>query len=495
MNKFQRFLIKSIAGKRNIRASGSVVDLSGSKNIFGTLGQGAFPILSRMDFIPEDGNSNTIQLTGEGSNGSPVWIGLDTKQMQFWAYIYCSPLASVIDRLAEADTNGIVRFVDAEDGTPIKNVNKNPRLLRIKKLLNKPNPWQTWEEFDAEQVVICKVFGYCPVFAVGPSGMDKSYTKALINLNPAICTPISNYDEFNLFEDIRQNKRRYLIKEWQLHIFGQTYNISSEDVILVKDGFVSKGVDHLGLPLSKIHGMDFFVSNICAAMEADNVLLKKKGPLGVFSYDPGKDMAGAVPLEPDAKDNLQKDLMRYGLTVGQIQYVISTMPVKWNAMSFNVRDLMTKETIRQAIDGICDRFGYPAELMSGKNATYENRNSSEKWVYNNNVIPFSLRRMTRYNEFFELEEVIIRKDFDHLPVLQEDIVKAGEAYKSEAEGLDIEWKAGMITWNQWQKAKGRDNVDGFDIYYPEYIKKFPQMNLNAPKDVKKPASKDTGTKK
>jgi hypothetical protein len=482
MNKIQKWWNKAIAGKRS-------VDLSGANNLFGTLGAGAYPILSRMGFVPIDGNGGTLSLIDPDQNSSPKWIGLETKQMQFWAYIFCSPLAAVIDRLAEADTNGIIQFVDEETRVPMKNVNKNPKLLRIKRLLQKPNPWQTWEEFDGEQAVLCKIFGYCPVFSIGSNILDKSYTKALINLNPILVTPIQNY-EFDLYGD------KPMIKEWQLTIFGKSYTIPASDIMLVKDGFVSKGVDQYGLPISKIYGLDFFVSNICAAMEADNVILKKKGPLGVFSFDPGKDIAGATPLDPTAKDDLQNDLARYGLTIGQLQYVISKMPIKWNAMSFNLRDLMTKETIRAGIDGICDRFGYPAELMSGKNATYENRNSSEKWLYNNNVIPNSLRRMTRYNQFFELEDTILNKNYNHLPVLQEDVVRAGEAEKYESEALEIEWKNGQITWNQWQVAKERDQVAGMDIYYPEYIKKFPEMNPNKQvKNGKDTPPKDSGAQK
>lgn len=467
------------------------VDMSGANSIFGTLGSGAFPILSRMNFIPTDGASGTMTLTGEGDSMNPRWIGLDSQIMKFWAYVYCSPLACVIDRMAEADTNGILQFVDEDNLVPIKNVNKIPKLARIRKLLRKPNPWQTWEEFEGEQVVLCKIFGYCPIFAIGGNYLDRSYTKAFVNLNPIVCRPVAN-DEFSLFKDEGQ------IKYWSLTILNKSYEIPSKDIILIKDGFVSKGDNDLGLPLSKIHGMDFFVSNICAAMEANNVILKKKGPLGVFSFDPQKDIAGAVPLRPEDKDHLQEDLSRYGLTMGQLQYVISKMPIKWNAMSFNLRDLMTKEIIRDGIDGICDRFGYPAELMSGKNATYENRSSSEKFLYQNNIIPFSLRRMTKYNQFFDLDGVLLQKSYKHLPVLQDDIVKAGEASLAEAESLKIEWEMGQITWNQWQVKRERDPIPGMDIYYPDYIKKYPSMDKNKPKEIgngKKPSSKNTGTPK
>lgn len=462
----------------------------GAYNIFGTIGTGPFNVLSKMDFIPLDGSGHTLKLTGSGDDPKPHWVGLDSPLMQFWAYVYCSPLAAVIDRLAEADTNGILTFIDTDDNTPIKNVNKVPRLARIKKLLKNPNPWQTWEEFDGEQAVLCKIFGYCPVWAIGGDRLDRSTASALVNLNRLFATPIRN-DNFDIF------KRDSPILRWDLKIFNNNYEIDSKDVFIVKDGFVANR-DELGLPISKINGLDFFVSNICAAMEADNVLLKKKGPLGVFSYDPGKDMAGAVPLDPKAKDELQKDLMQYGLTLGQLQYVISKMPVKWNAMSFSVRDLMTKETIRAGIDGICDRFGYPAELMSGKNATYENRNSSEKWLYNNNVIPVSTRKMCKYNEFFSLEDgVSLTKRFSHLPVLQEDIVRAGEAYQYTADGLQVEWTSGMITWNQWQIKQEREPVAGMDIYYPDYIKKYPEMNINKPvsNGATETAPKNSGTKK
>lgn len=478
MNKVQSFLAKNLLGIRG-------VDMSGANNIFGTLGSKAVPIVSSKSFIPSDGNGGTIDLTGNGDGGNAVWLGLDTKIMQFWAYVFCSPLSGVIDRLAEADTNGRMRFIDEDTRVPIKNYRKNPKLLRIKKLFRKPNPWQTWEEFEGEQVVICKIFGYCPTFAIGSDILDRSYTSAFVNINPIFLNPVKN-ENHSIF------KKEGIIKSWDLNLFGQTYSLPAKDIILFTDGYISRGTNDLGLPLSKVSGMDFFISNICAAMEADNVILKKKGPLGVFSFDPGKDMAGATPLDPNAKDELQKDLSRYGLTIGQIQYVISKMPVKWNAMSFNLRDLMTKEIIRNGIDGICDRFGYPAELMSGKNATYENRSSSEKFLYQNNIIPFSLRRITKYNEFFGLEDIILNKDYNHLPVLQEDIVKAGEASKAESEGLEIEWRNGMITFNQWQNAKGRDSISGMDIYYPEWLKQNPELNQNKNKEDVKTSSEDTG---
>ena len=87
-------------------------------------------------------------------------------------------------------------------------------------------------------------------------------------------------------------------------------------------------------------------------MEADNVLLKRKGPLGIFSWDPGKDIAGTPVLDPTQIDELQRMLRRYSLSLDKLQYIVSKLPVKWSSTSFNLRDLMTKETIRAGIDVI-----------------------------------------------------------------------------------------------------------------------------------------------
>ena len=454
----------------------SSINLSGSKSLLGSLANSgySYTLGTAKDFIPVDSRGG-IMMSGQGAE--PSFMTLDSKFMQAWAYRYCMPLGAIIDKLAEADTNGILKFTD-NNGYVIKNFRKIPALSRIKNLFNNPNPYQTWDEFNNEQIVTAKIFGYCPVLAIRPAGMHSTYTKHMFNLNPINVTPVINR-EFNIldFYDEVYDSDKSLIKEWTYSYMGSQYSFKSEDVLLVRDGIVGDYNYGGVIPVSKICGTDYWVSNIVAAMEADNVLLKKKGPLGVFSYDPKPDMAGWEPLTPTQKDELQQELGNYGLSLGQLQYIISKVPIKWNSMSFNVRDLMTKETVRQGIDGLCDRFGYPAELMSGKNATYENRSSAEKFLYQSNVIPFSKRRTRVFTSFFELTEYSIILDYDHVASLQEDILRAGEASKYEAEGLEIEWKNGMITWNDWQLSRGRDSVAGMDIYYNEWLKKYGQETI------------------
>lgn len=471
--------------KRDYNSDKPIVNLSGANSLFGSIGGKKIPVPVNVDFAPLDDQGNVIDFTD--NNGNPAWLGLEFKSMQWWAYNYCSPLAAVIDRIASATANGIIEFQN-EDGTTVKNPAKNPKLNRIQKLFRKPNPWQTGQEFDAQQTVLCKIFGYSLVWTICPFGVDKSYTKMMVNLNPYYCTPIFNYQ----WKVNETEKLDYPIKEWIVNIpgVGTTFTVPAEDIMIVKDGFVDATNNLYHLPVSKVAGLDYAISNICAGMEADNVLLKKKGMLGFISYDAKPEFGSLNPMNPNDADNLQRDLARYGLTVSQLQYAISKMPAKWVPMAFDVDKLKIKETIRQGIDMICDRMDYPAELMSGKNATYENRSSAERFLYQNNIIPYSIRWGARWDNWFELEDIHIVKDYDHLPVLQEDILHAGQAFKAEAEGIDILWKAGMLTMNQCLKRLDQDEVPGMDIYYPEWVEKYGKNLIDNGKPKDKPTSKD-----
>lgn len=457
------------------------VDLRGRNSLFGTLGGKAIPTPVSTDFIPLDDQGNIIDFTT--SNGNPAWLGLEYKSMQWWAYNYCSPLASVIDRLASAYANGLFKFRN-EDNTIVANPNKNPRLARIRKLLRKPNPWQTSQEFESEKKVLCSIFGWTLVWFIKPAGMDKSYSKMMVNLNPYYCTPEYDYT-FNL-----SSGDGNVVKRWMVNVHGRTFTIDSEDVMLVKDGFVNTTSSLPYLPISKISGLDYAISNICAAMEADNVLLKKRGPLGFISYDSKPEFGSLLPANPADIDELQEDLKRYGLTWGQLQHVISKMPARWNPMSYNSEELKIKETIRQGIDMVCDRFDYPAELMSGKNATYENRTSAERFMYQNNIIPYSIRDMARYDDCFELDSISLTKDFNHLPVLQEDILHAGQAREARSKSLLIDWQAGLISFNEYRFLSELDEIPGKDdYYYIDYLKENNKILGNGQKKTSSGESK------
>lgn len=447
-------------------------------NLFGTIGQNKFTFPIGADFIPLDGQGNVLDIREEA-----CWRGLSTPQMQFWAYKFCSPLSTVIDRLANSWINGKLMFLQDND-----NIYTLPAARKIKALFMRPNPMNDYYQHFATQQVYKKIFGYCPVYMYkGRAASDNTDTKYMWNLNPFFCTPVIN-DDFDILASA-ENPNSNPIKEWQINVFGYTATIPASKILIIKDGYLD--FDVTGLPLSKIEGLDWAVSNICAAMEADNVLLRKKGPLGFISHDPPIDnVGGYISMTDDEKREVQTDLGQYGLTWSQWQYVITRQRLKWNPVSFNVRDLDTKATIKAASDNIADRFNYPAELMSGKDATYENRTAAEKWLIQNVTMPESQRDDTIYTNYFNVPNLNIFHDYSKLPIMQENLIALGEGMKYLNEAYQVQFMNNLITLNQWRIYSEIDTVDGDDIYYSskEYIDKYGKYSPVASKS-KSPKTK------
>jgi hypothetical protein len=304
------------------------------------------------------------------------------------------------------------------------------------------------------------------------SSPDKSFN-FLWNINPLFAEPVPN-NKFSLSNSPNP------IKEWNITFdlaYTESITIPSEKIILLPDGYMPQR-NNMGLPVSKIAGLEWAISNIMAAMEADNVLLRKKGPLGFISQDSTKDpVAGAIPLSPKEKQEVQDDLQQYGLSWSQWQYIVTRHGLRWNPMSFSVQELDTKNTARQGIDMICDRFSYPAELMSGKNATYENRTSSERWLYNNVTIPENNRDFLYYSLYYDLN---IDCYYGDLPVMQDAALASGQGYYYRVQGLDLQYKSGVITMNQYLQGLDMDTVDGGDKYYEAPAPKPAPQNIITP---------------
>lgn len=435
-------------------------------NLFGTIAgfQGAaFRNNQFPDIIPLDGSGNTMMLKDPGA----IWWGLQLPLMQRKAYEFCYPLASVIDRLAEADISGDMEIYQMQGkGRDKVAVNEWSNVMRTR--LDQPNPLQTWDQFRGQQNLYKRVFGYCPVLPVIPTGFENQpwYCSSLINI-PPWCFDVVPTNKY-LFETTLSG----MIARYTVTLLGQSFNLGADEVMILEDSFHQDENKAFLLPKSRLVGLDMAVSNLCAAMEADNVLLKKKGPLGFIAHDAAaaKDsVAGYIPMDEEDVDELQQALQRYGMSWDQYQYVISRSPLRWNPMSFDVKGLGTKETILASARAICQRFGFPYVLFEDSDATYSNQASAHKKLYDDVILPANARDMKRYDKFFKAKEnnCCLKCDYSHLGVFQEDELNRGKARAANAQGLEIEYLNDIITKNQWLGAIGEDPVQDGDLYYSQ----------------------------
>lgn len=436
-------------------------------NLFGTIAasNGVLEkVAPNIGFIPIDGQGGTIDIKGQNA----VWLGLQNRIQQKWAYEYCYALASVVDKLASADTTGEVEILRYK-GKGREDEATSPYATRLNKLFAQPNPLQSWEQFRGQQVVYKKIFGFCPVLPIMPSGvLDPSYCIGIINLPPWTfeVIPTGKYTGQTTIEGI--------VKEYHCTILNEKKVFEPHELFILNDGLIQDDVRNFLLPKSKLVGLDMAVSNLCAAMEADNVLLKKRGPLGFISHDAAatKDaVAGYLPMTQTEKNELQTNLLQYGLSLSQFQYVISRQAVKWNPMSYDTNQLGTKDTIIAAEKAICHRYDYSYILYEDSGATYANQSGAHKSLYQNNVIPNANKDIEKYGMFFQAKDnnCEIKICFDDLPILQENELEKANAAKAWNDALLIEYNNNLITKNQWLTARGYDTVTDGDKYKKDEV--------------------------
>lgn len=443
-------------------------------NLFGAIAGQSILRDTSMDFIPgnKDGVKQEIQIKGD----SVAWLGMRSRLMQKYAYDFCYPVAAVCDRLAEYDLTGMVEILRSK-GKGKENFATGSVATNLNKRFANPNPLQSWEQFRGQQTVYKKIFGFCPVLPLVPAGFTPDNCTAMINLPPWLFDVVgkSNYVASTSEE---------LIDHYTLNILGKTLKFQPKELIILEDSFMQDEHTKFLLPQSRLVGLDMQISNICAALEADNVLLRKKGPLGFISQDPGaKDsVVGYLPMEDEEKEKLQAALQTYGLSWSQFQYVISQTPTRWNPMSYDTNQLGTKATVIAGIEGICSRYNYPYILYKESDATYANGAQAATAVYFNNVIPNANKDGGKYNKFFKAEENAIKIvfNFDNVVFLQDDVKTQAEARKAQNDAYLIEYENDLITLNQWREAMGYDTVPGDgDKYKSELTKAAEPMKLPA----------------
>lgn len=438
--------------------------------LFGTIAGGEVDRApANISFIPKDSSGGTIQIKGQEAN----WWGMRNRLMQKKAYDFCYPLSSVVDKLAEYDIAGIIEILRAE-GKGKENFATNSWAVNMNRLLLQPNPMQTWEQFRGQQVVYKKIFGFCPVLPLIPAGFTPDNAISMCNLPPWCFEPepTNNYIHASKVEDV--------VKKYRFSILGKSFELDPKDVIILEDSFMQDEDSGFVLPQSRLIGLDMAISNICAAMEADNVLLKKKGPLGFVSGEAQKDAAGFIPMNDKAKQELQEALQRYGLTLAQWQYVISATPARWNPMSYDVKQLGTKETIVSGERAICHRYGYPYTLYEQQDSTYANGLNAEKGLYESNIIPNNTKDLNKYNKFFKAAEnkCKIVNNYEGVAALQEDKLAQAQAAKALDDALLLEYNANLITKNMWLTARGYDTIPDGDVYKKDEVTTAPIVDPN-----------------
>lgn len=381
------------------------------------------------------------------------------------AYEQCPPVNAIINRKAQAYINGKTWVLNTQGKAKGKEAT-GEIANKLRKLTTKPNPLQSWDQFEAQGYIYQQLFGFNIILPIRPAGFkDNIDATSLWNIPP---TMISIEETNKLFF---QSDVAGMIKEITLTYKGVETKLKASDIFIMKD--FTPSFYTLILPQSRISALAFPINNIIGAYESRNVLINYRGALGILTQDPGNGQYGAIPMTEDQKVQLQQDFRRYGLKNHQWQFIITSASLKWQSMGTSTRELMLFEEVEANTMAICDAYNYPYQLMSSaKGTTYSNLSEGKKLLYQDAIIPEAQSMYGQWNQLFDTSRfnLILDKDFSHVPVLQEDQVQAATARKQRNDALLIEWQNDLITMNRWLELNGEDPRQDGDVYYSEWKK-------------------------
>ena len=339
-----------------------------------------------------------------------VWI--DTSK-PFQNYIEIPELRTVIDKKAQMISNGTPRLIKESDGTEVDS-------HWVIDLLKNPNPMQSWADvmysISVNDSLYSSAFVYAPKRSFG-----------IVNLFVPLATHKMQINTSG--KTLKQMEKGGLIKDYVFNYNEDNKeNLTTDEVLIIQ---TTDGVNILN-SVSRIESLKYPLSNIKASYNKRNVLLENVGAIGILSTS-NSDLGGALPMSPEEREQIQRDW--YNRSKDEL--IISESDVKWTPMSFPTKDLMLFEELKADKLAIIDAFGLNYYIFSNEDgSTYSNVNYGERLAYTNTIIPEAKHIYDNITEQLGLDKEGLRltATFDHIPVLQNDILQDAQAinYRTDA---------------------------------------------------------------
>jgi HK97 family phage portal protein len=347
-------------------------------------------------------------------------ILIDT-QNKLQVYNTIPHFQSVVNQLADMFKNMEINLYDKKTGEEIES---HPVL----DLLKRPNPLRSFEEFLYEYYVFKSVFGNAFIYQI--KGLPSALPSLMWNLLPSDVEVVPTGKLYS------QTTIDGIIKSYKVYDQSTYINVAPSDMIYKNEGVGG----NLITSISKVDALQLPLSNIVGALKSENVLIVERGAEGILSNETNSD-GGAIPLGKEERERIEKEMQRtYGIFDGQKRKIITNSSLKWQPMSFPMKDLMLLECIESDFQSICAAYGADRDLFpSTKGATFENKNNGLKATYQNTIQPQADDFINTLNNALGLfkQGLYLEASYDHVPVLQEDKQMEEQAEKTEAEKNSI----------------------------------------------------------
>lgn len=356
-----------------------------------------------------------------------IWI--DTSK-PFQNYIEIPELRTIVDKKAQMISSGVPKLYK-DNGDEVES-------HWVLDLIRNPNPLQSWKDviynISVNDALYSTAFCYAP---------KRSFN--IVNLFVPLATHKMQINTSG--KTLKQMNTGGLIKDYTYDFNGDAKeNLKLEEVIIIQ---TTDGVNLLN-PVSRIESLKYPLSNIKAQYNKRNVLLENIGAIGILSSS-NSDLGGSLPMSPEEKSQIRKDW--YNRSKDEL--IIAENDVKWTPMSFPTKDLMLFDELKADKLAIIDSYGLNYYIFSNESgSTYSNVNYGERLAYTNTIIPESDKIYDNISEQLGLqaEGLRLKASFDHIPVLQNDILSEAQSLNTRADALKKVQELGIVLSEEEMRA-------------------------------------------
>ena len=283
-------------------------------------------------------------------------------------------------------------------------------------LLKKPNPFQTYDDFQKQYVWYKYVYGYLHQLPISTTNAkDVKNIKYLYNLKSSgiefpkdfkggLITTKSEHEAFL--------KQKILYEDKQ---YGFKRSPEVGDLLSFYD--LANGLD--GNPLtapSRLKALKKPIGNIEKAFDAKNIVIQSNGKELVTNETVGN--IAKIPLTTEEDKDIKKKLKTtYGVGIGQDRSIVTNSALKWQSLHIKLKELGLDESVINDAQTIINAFGIPPELFTvdGTSATFENQEKAVISFLQSKIQVELDDQANTYNNAWGTDLVA---KLDHLPIMR-----------------------------------------------------------------------------
>lgn len=361
---------------------------------------------------------------------SESWIPITGQEREI--FLTTAELRMVILRLAQLLSNGRWEHYSSKD----EKIEKSP----VIDLLEKPNLLQSRNEFLSQWMIQRCLYGNVFTYQLTSGSVFDELPKALWNLSPS---------------RVSLKRTGKVWKQFEINQIISGYDFTLDDG--KKDSFTPDEIIQFSIPdsddplmaQSPLLSIRMALSNIRATYGYRNVILTKKGAIGVWSNE-AKDNIGSVSLLPKEQQELEKQLIRsYGIGDHQNAIAVSNKPLKWIPATYPTKDLMFFEEIDANRKAIIDLYGANENMFSrsssGQGSTFNNVENGNKQCYQDTIIPIAQDIANTFTRRLGLMDKGERLElcYDHIAVMKQDETQKADILLKKSQAVEVLLRSGL----------------------------------------------------